>query len=299
MNDHSYEILDLLDQYGGDTDAALAGEAGAKTPWCLYAFSPLRENLFEWVEFDKNARVLQIGADYGSYTRLLAERAAEVVVLDPRDESLEVCRRRNENCGKIRYIRGSAAGVPTDFCEYRPAANARETAEELMRRPFDCIFIVGVFEQAEKKEAAAVLEAAAGFLRDGGTLYAAAENEMGVRYLMGAEPMGTAFLESEFRGLFEGLKDRHGGTVMLYYPVPDYRYPAALYSDDYLPKAGEVTNISARYEGPGFQFGSEEEILAKACRNGQFAKMANSFLGVYRSDSGKRTERGPMCSGRA
>ena len=47
MMDYSYEILDLLKKYGGDEQAALAGE---KSPQCLYAFSPLGEKLLEWAE---------------------------------------------------------------------------------------------------------------------------------------------------------------------------------------------------------------------------------------------------------
>ena len=62
MKDYSYELLDLLEKYKGDAEAALRGET---SPWCLYAFSPLRENLFEWLEMKKNDRVLQVGSDYG------------------------------------------------------------------------------------------------------------------------------------------------------------------------------------------------------------------------------------------
>ena len=46
-NDASYEILDLMARYENDTEAALKAET---SPECLYAFSPLRENLFEWTE---------------------------------------------------------------------------------------------------------------------------------------------------------------------------------------------------------------------------------------------------------
>ena len=72
MKDYSYELLDLLEKYKGDAEAALRGET---SPWCLYAFSPLRENLFEWLEIGKKDRVLQVGSDYGSCTGLFAERA--------------------------------------------------------------------------------------------------------------------------------------------------------------------------------------------------------------------------------
>ena len=46
-----------------------------------------------------------------------------------------------------------------------------------------------------------------------------------------------------------------------------------------------MTNISARLDGEGFWFGSEEEAMTKACRNGEFTKFANSFLGVWRKGS--------------
>ena len=68
---------------------------------------------------------------------------------------------------------------------------------------------------------------------------------------------------------------------MLYYPVPDYRYPVTLYSDDYLPQTGDVTNISARLDGPGLWFRKRGEAMANACRNGDFAKFTNSFLGMW------------------
>ena len=291
MEDYSYEILDLLKQYDGDTAAALLGERSAH---CLYAFSPLRENLFEWVELEPQARVLQLGSDYGSYTGLLARRAGRVVVLDARDENLEVNRLRHGSSERIRYVRGELLGQAAGpgkpgFEEHKPEAGACGTAGELLAEPFDYVFTAGLLGQYKKEEALAVLRRAADFLRPGGTLFAAAENEAGVRYWMGAQPVETAFLEAEFRELFETLARESGGEVMVYYPVPDYRYPAAVYSDAWLPKTGDVTNISARLDGPGFWFGSEEEAMTKACQNGEFTKFANSFLGMYKkADAGDR-----------
>ena len=84
-----------------------------------------------------------------------------------------------------------------------------------------------------------------------GTLYFAAENAAGVRYWMGAERFDVSFLRAEVLELLESLEGTYGGSSLLYYPVPDYRYPAAVYSDAYLPENGEVTNISARLDGPG------------------------------------------------
>lgn len=307
MSDFSYEILDLLTKYENDTNAALEGET---SPQCLYAFSPLRENLFEWVEFENDARILQIGSDYGSYTGLLAARAGEVVVLDARDESLEVNRLRHGEKKNVRYVCGEPAAAPGSdgrsrsasaapgpegrsqnmadapgpdgsYRLYKPAPGTLSDAAEIMARPFDYVVMAGIFEQYPKEDAAALLNAAAGFLKPGGKLFAAVENEVGVRYWMGARPFETSFLEVEFRGMLNGLTEKYGGSFTMYYPVPDYRYPAAIYSDDYLPKTGDVTNISARLDGPGVSLGSEEEAMAKACKNGTFTKFANSYLGVF------------------
>ncbi len=312
MNDYSYEILDLLKKYNYDIDAALAGET---SPQCLYAFSPLRENLFEWVEFEPTARILQIGSDYGSYTGLLADRAAEVVVLDPRDENLEVNRIRHGARDNVVFVRGDIltnvreaeamakkaqenpeAGecvigivVRSDeaYKVYKPkaAGNVNRTIHDIMYTGFDYVVLGGYLTSCKKEDAAAILREAANYLKPGGTMLAAVENETGVRYWMGAEKFETAFLESEFRGLFTELTDTWGGRFTMYYPVPDYRYPAAVYSDHYLPGAGDVTNISARYDAPGLQFGSEEEAMAKACQNGNFTTFNNSFLGVWEKGS--------------
>ena len=306
MNDFSYEILDLLKKYHNDINAALAGE---NSPQCLYAFSPLRENLFEWVEFEPEARILQIGSDYGSFTGMLAERAGEVVVLDPRDENLEVNRVRHGERENVIFVRGdlrdqvqwkkeelaklkaeadghSAIGVAGRNAELfkiykskNPVANM--DVKHVMFRPFDYIVIGSFLSQCKKEEAADMLREAADYLKPGGVMLAAAENETGVRYWMGALKQENSYLESEFRSLFGELMSVWGGRFTMYYPVPDYRYPVVVYSDHYLPETGDVTNISARYDGPGFWFGSEEEAMAKACQNGMFTKFNNSFLGVW------------------
>ena len=275
MNDFSYDILDLLKKYDNDTNAALAGE---NCPQCLYAFSPLRENLFEWVEFEPDARILQIGSDYGSFTGILADRVKEVVVLDPRDENLEVNRLRHGARENVIYVRGDLRDQ-VQWKVYKPKLEA--DAKEIMCQPFDYIVLGGFLMECKKEEAIDLFREAADYLKPGGVMLAAVENETGVRYWMGAPKQENSYLEPEFRSLFEELKKTWGGNFTMYYPVPDYRYPVAVYSDHYLPETGDVTNISKRYDGPGFWFGSEEEAMAKACQNGMFTKFNNSFLGVW------------------
>lgn len=305
MNDFSYEILDLLKKYHYDEKAALAGESN---PQCLYALSPLRENLIEWMEFEPDARVLQIGSDYGSITGILADRVAEVVVLDARDENLEVNRLRHQAHGNVTWVRGdlmdqlrwreseaerlkaeskgnsaiSVFGRQEElFHAYKPNPGNARSMKETMFRGFDYVIFANLGAVCEKEWAEELLGEAANYLKPGGVMIAAAENETGVRYWMGAERLEPSYLEAEFRGLFEKMTGVWGGTFTMYYPVPDFRYPTAIYSDHYLPEVGELTNISARLDAPGVSLGSEEEAMAMACQNGMFKKFNNSFLGVW------------------
>lgn len=305
MNDFSYDILDILKKYNYDECAALAGET---SPQCLYALSPLRENLIEWVEFEPDARVLQIGSDYGSLTGILAERVGEVVVLDPRDENLEVNRLRHQDHQNIIWIRGdlmdqfgwkeemakkmqeesdgkaavSVFGRNEElFHGYKLKNEETFSMKETMFRGFDYVIFANFGMVCEKEQAKDLLFEASNYLKPGGVMIAAAENETGVRYWMGAEKWNPSYLEAEFRGLFESLTNAWGGSFTMYYPVPDFRYPTAIYSDHYLPEVGELTNISARLDAPGVSLGSEEEAMAMACQNGMFKKFNNSFLGVW------------------
>ncbi|RHS62338.1 hypothetical protein DW954_16025 [Clostridium sp. AM45-5] len=150
MKDYSYELLDLLEKYKGDAEAALRGET---SPWCLYAFSPLRENLFEWLEMKKNDRVLQVGSDYGSCTGLFSERAGEVVVLDQRDENLEVNRRRHGEKGNLCLIRGELPKADAEslgWKEYKGKERAAEELDALYKAGFDYVILPSMLSATEK-----------------------------------------------------------------------------------------------------------------------------------------------------
>lgn len=129
---------------------ALRGET---SPWCLYAFSPLRENLFEWLEIGKKDRVLQVGSDYGSCTGLFAERAGEVVVLDPLDENLEVNRKRHGEKEKLCLVRGELPKAGTEslgWKEYKGKERAAEELDALYKDGFDYVILPSMLSGTEK-----------------------------------------------------------------------------------------------------------------------------------------------------
>ena len=64
MKKINQELIALFDKYGSDRRRAL------------------RENLLDWYQFDPEQQALQIGADAGALTGLLARRLSSVTVLD-------------------------------------------------------------------------------------------------------------------------------------------------------------------------------------------------------------------------
>ena len=58
------EIQALLSEHRGDIRSILKGQTG----WTSYALSSQRELLLEWYDFEPEAEVLQVGADYGALT---------------------------------------------------------------------------------------------------------------------------------------------------------------------------------------------------------------------------------------
>lgn len=161
MKKINQELIALFDKYGSDRRRALREN---KKLSYLYALADLRENLLDWCQFDPEQQALQIGADAGALTGLLARRLSSVTVLDVSEENLEVVRRRfktePELAAKIRYV---CADVET---------YAREA--EKCGGTYGYVVLIGDLTAADRAGRAAQMTAAKQLLSAHGTLIAAA-----------------------------------------------------------------------------------------------------------------------------
>ena len=82
------EIQALLSEHRGDIRSILKDNHRLDL---LYALSSQRELLLEWYDFEPEAEVLQVGADYGALTGLLRSSVSAVTVLDETESALERC----------------------------------------------------------------------------------------------------------------------------------------------------------------------------------------------------------------
>lgn len=254
MRDISSEILKLLEKYGGDIKTALRENS------CLeyfYALSDIRENVLEWLPFQKTDDVLQIGSDYGAVTGLLARRCGQVTVLDENGDNLYVNERRHRQKENITYV------------------NCR--LEEASDRLFDYVIFIGSLNQPYKTK----LQAAKALLKPGGAVVLAVCNFNGIKYWAGAREDDNSMTRAELKEL---ISDALGeGQEKWYYPVPDYKTAYAVYSEDYLPQKGDLTNPLPAYDYPKFLQMEDGKALDEICERNQFEHYANSFLVIWRS----------------
>jgi precorrin-6B methylase 2 len=140
-------------------------------PTC-YHFSPQRSNLLRPLNITSDLRVLDVGAGSGVLTRYLAEQGATVVALEGNARRADAVA---ERCRDLEHVDGLAG-----------------TLEDLdPTERFDLVLLVGVLEYAGSASgggggASEMLRHARSHLRDGGAVVVAIENQLGLKYLLGA-----------------------------------------------------------------------------------------------------------------
>lgn len=256
MNDISYDILDLYKEHGTGREAMDRVLEEGASPEVLYAFSPMSENLLEWTDLKPGDQVLQIGAGYGIFTSLLAERCGHVTVVDMRDENLVVSQMRTGSPENVTWIKW--ARMDWSQGEY-----------DLILLTADKEQGIHTFFQKEGQK----------LLKKGSRIFFACENRLGLKFLSGADHD-----PQEVNDTREGLKAfflRYGFSCLeFYYPTPEYRLPSALYSDRCLPGKGDITNVSAAYDRPRYACLHEEELFDQLIGEGDFGRFANGFFVV-------------------
>ncbi|WP_125142813.1 class I SAM-dependent methyltransferase [Clostridium transplantifaecale] len=265
------EILSLIDKYTTDTglDIRRALKENKRLDY-LYALAPLRENLLEWYDFKEGGPLLQVGADFGALTGLFLKRTGNVTVLDESEESLSVVKTRYQGTPGLRLECGSLESYAGN-----PENHGR----------FAYVTLIGSLHAesraGEKDPIDGQLRAARQLLAPGGTLILAACNQFGLKYFAGAQRDAVSVTKRKLENCLEGGR--------FYYPMPDYRLPSSIYSEQYLPKKGDLTGMLALYDYPEYLLMDVGAAYDAVCEDGQFENFANSFLVIWTEGSGQVT----------
>ena len=245
----------------------------------LYHLAPHRKNLLEWYEFDKEKSLLEIGGGCGAFSGFFAQNLKKVTVVELSKRRAEIIYHRHKNYENLEIIAG----------------NLNDTVFE---EKHDYITLIGVLEYAGKFTQGKTpfktfLENVKSYLKPNGKLLIAIENKFGMKYWAGAREDHTGRFFDSIKNypndkaiqtfgkpeLDELLKSAGFKERVFYYPMPDYKLPKIIFSDDYLPKIDDLFDAySPNLDQDRMVLFDEREAFKNVIQNGKFDFFANSFL---------------------
>ena len=246
----------------------------------LYHLSPLRENIVEWLPIGKDMKVLEIGSGCGAITGALAHKAGEVTCIDLSGKRSRINAYRHMDADNVTIHVGNFQDIEPDLpCDY------------------DYICLIGVFEYAQayiesEKPYESFLHIVGKHLKAEGHIAIAIENQFGLKYWAGCreDHLGTYFsgLENYPEGgvvrTFTqdgliGIAKRCGfEQAQMYYPYPDYKFMTCLFSEERLPKMGELSSNLRNFDRDRLLLFDEKKVYDTIIQEGQFPLFSNSYM---------------------
>ena len=286
LNEVQQKLVDALQTHS--EMACLQQESDSRL---LRELSPVRRNLLDWISFSPDETVLELGGHTGILTQLLCERcrAVESVIASEADAYVNAV--RNQAAPDLRiHLRVEAAAFPKEEYDTVVLAGADRTLHR------------SIFPEQDDMAYDRFLALAYDCLKPQGRLLLAVSNRLGLQYWSGKTDacspslfgsiLGETGEQEEYcfskKRLLAMLEMAGFGHAECYYPVPDYYFPAQIFSDRYLPQVGDIRPASAHYDSIRYQLFDEKKAFDTICEDGLFDQFANSFLVVCRKGGGAK-----------
>lgn len=251
--DHAEDRLLAIFEAAEDLSAGSPELAAAIVDWpTQYHLSPDRSHLLAPLKLGPGRRILEVGAGTGALTRYLAETGAEVTAVEG-------------SLARARALATRCAGCDTVQVVCGPLGDYRQAVGE---PPFDLALLVGVLEYSGAAAgggggAAALLEQVSALLAPSGVLVLAIENQLGLKYLLGApeDHLGTPWVGiGDYPGshgvrtwarrpLARLLEAAGFDGQRWFFPFPDYKLPRTLLSEAAYDEPAELVDRLVRDPG--------------------------------------------------
>lgn len=248
----------------------------------LYHFSHIRQNIVSW--YPLHGKVLEVGAGCGAVTGALADQADQLTCVDLSRKRSLINAWRNRERSNIQIHVGNFQDI-----------------EKKLDTDYDYITLIGVFEYSEgyigtREPYVQMLRTIAGHLASGGEILIAIENRLGLKYWAGCteDHVGRFFEGLEGYPATEGVKTfskkelteviSQAGDfqITFYYPYPDYKFPMTIYSDEYLPRRGDLKQNVNNFDRVKLQLFDEAKVYDSIVENQLFSQFSNSFFVVLK-----------------
>lgn len=284
------ELLQAAETYEEDDLEKVIND---KKEWeFLYHFSQVRKNIVSWIPMKENAKILEVGSGCGAITGALAEKGKQVDCVELSKKRSLINANRNKNYEGITIKLGNF-----------------EKIEPYLDTDYDIITLIGVWEYAgvylhAKDPFREFLKLLKIHLKPDGKIIIAIENKYGLKYWAGCREDHTAqffeglegytktnsavtFGKNEMQTIFKET----GYQSQFYYPYPDYKLPLHIFSDEYLPHLGMLTDNHKNLDHTRMVFFDEAKVFDSLIKDGMFPYFSNSFLVILQPNETKTEEK--------
>lgn len=288
-------LFDFFNKPQSDKEEEIEKLLQGNPPWPIpYHLSPQRQHLLDWYPFKKDASILDIGAGCGALTGLFSHNLKRVVCLELTDIRAQIIAKRWGDRDNIEVYCGLIEDFnPQERFDYVNLTGVLEYAGMFYKNGKD----ENVFADAPVK----FLNKVSNLVKKGGTVFIAIENPLGIRYFTGS-------VEDHYGELFEGLENypQYKGIrtftqkelvklaqqsgfsdLNLYFPIPDYKFPTFIMSEEYLKKHN-CNSLSSMFQStessnnPQFRLFSEILLSYQLLKEDILEHCLNSFLLISR-----------------
>ncbi|MDE7063723.1 MAG: class I SAM-dependent methyltransferase [Lachnospiraceae bacterium] len=272
------ELLEIVKQY---PESAYDEVIYERRKWpVLYHLSHVRENILEWLPITGEQTVLEVGSGCGAVTGALARKAKKVTCIELSRKRSLINAYRHKELGNIEIRLGNF-----------------EEVEQHIEEQYDYVTLIGVLEYSgvyltQESPFVRMLQIVAKHVKPGGKIIVAIENRMGLKYWAGCKEDHVGLYFEGIEGyrntdtvktfsrseLAEIIRQAQVGEARWYYPYPDYKFPSVIYSDEYLPKCGELQNNGCNLDTERMLLFNDALAYDELIREGLFPLYSNSFL---------------------
>ena len=243
-------------------------------------FSSQRKNIISFVQIRPEEEVLEIGSGYGALSGYLADRAKELVCI-------EASRQRALVSAYRHRVKENITIFP---------ANPMDVLEKT-ERVFDLVIIPGTLAYAkaytrQSDAAQNFLNTALKHVKPGGRLILIEDNRTGLQSFAGKPEGHTGRIFDGIEGfpnvekvctfskpaLEDMIKKAGAASYKFYYPYPDRYFTTAVYSDERLPKRGELAGGFPDLFNERLVLFDEGRVYDTLIDDGLFPVFSNSFL---------------------
>ena len=235
----------------------------------------LKENILIWYPFKKDTSILYLTSNDSEkvWEDYLIKISNNITIVKFNDK--EKVKKSKEN--NVEIIEGKYNKIKID--------------EE-----FDYVILLGTLEYAneiidENDSAHKLIEFAKSKTKNDGKVLLAVDNRLGVNYLVGNKSnhcekiydstknkfaKGKMYSRTELDSIIEKCNFKY---KKFYYPLPNYKYPNVIYTDNKIPKKNDSKiNYNVIYEDGSLILQDECALLKQFITEGVFTKFTNSYF---------------------